>query len=69
MINIAFDSHKRYSLCSVEDANGKQLHEERIPHQRGAIQAYLQGLPVGSKVAVETIGNGFPLVSCVTNAI
>ncbi len=32
---IAFDAHKRYTLASVERADGHRLREERIPHERG----------------------------------
>lgn len=62
MINIAFDSHKRYSLCSVEDVDGKVIVEERINHQPGAIRSYLQAFPEGCEVAVETIGNWYWIV-------
>ena len=62
MENIAFDSHKRYSLCSVEDMNGNQIEEQRIPHRPGAIRAYLGGFSPGSKVAVETIGNWYWII-------
>ena len=37
MERIAFDSHKRYTLCSVEDWEGRVVVEQRIEHQRGAI--------------------------------
>jgi len=62
MINIAFDSHKRYSLCSVEDGHGNLIVEERINHQPGAIRAYLQAFPEGCEVAVETIGNWYWII-------
>lgn len=62
MINIALDSHKRYSLCSAEDVDGNLIVEERIDHQPGAIQSYLQAFPDGSEVAVETIGNWYWIV-------
>ena len=62
MLNIAFDSHKRYSLCSVEDCDGNLVVEERIEHQRGAIRSYLQAFPRGSEVAVETIGNWYWII-------
>jgi transposase len=62
MVNIAFDSHKRYTLCSVEDMNGNLIVEQRIPHRSGAIEAYLHGFSPGSKVAVETIGNWYWII-------
>ena len=38
MVNIAFDSHKRYTVCSVADEKGDVLQEDRIDHVRGAIR-------------------------------
>lgn len=59
---ISFDSHKRYTLCSVEDAGGKIMEETRIEHERGAISGYLKRFPRGNAVAVETIGNWYWIV-------
>jgi hypothetical protein len=54
---IAFDAHKRYTLASVAQADGRLLREERIEHERGALQAFLAGRERGSPVAVETMGS------------
>lgn len=60
---IAFDSHKHYTIASVEDRNEpKILHEQRIPHQRGAITQFLARYDAGSPVAVETIGNWYWII-------
>jgi len=59
---IAFDSHKRYTLCSVAADDGKILEEVRIEHEPGAIAAYLSQFPAGQAVAVETIGNWYWIV-------
>ena len=59
---IAFDSHKRYTLCSVEDKDGRIMAEDRIPHERGMIRGYLSRFAVGSPVAVETIGNWYWII-------
>jgi transposase len=59
---ISFDSHKYYTLCSVENAGGKIMEETRIEHERGAISAYLKRWPRGNDVAVETIGNWYWIV-------
>lgn len=61
-MNIAFDSHKRYTLCSVADDQGRILEEARIEHERGAITEYLSRFPAGEAVAVETIGNWYWIV-------
>lgn len=68
MENIAFDSHKRYTLCSVEDSSGRRLEEVRIEHERGAIREYLSKFTKGSPVAVETIGNWYWIVDEIEDA-
>jgi len=62
MENIAFDSHKRYTICSVMDKEGVLFKEHRIEHQRGEIIRFLRQFTLGSPVAVETIGNWYWIV-------
>ena len=59
---IAFDSHKHYTLASIEGAKRKLLHEGRIEHRKGAIRNFLTQWKPGSPVAVETIGNWYWIV-------
>jgi len=59
---IAFDSHKRYTLASVARPDGQVVCEQRVPHERGALQEFLQRRERGSAVAVETIGNWYWIV-------
>ena len=59
---IAFDSHKRYTLASVERADGRRIREQRIAHERGAVRRFLAECEPGSAVAVETIGSWYWLV-------
>lgn len=59
MENIAFDSHKRYTFYSVENADGVIVEEGRIDHVRGQIREFLGRYTPGSPVAVETIGNWY----------
>jgi len=68
MENIAFDSHKGYTLCSVEDRNGRLIDEFRICHQRGQIRERLSEFSPGSPVAVETIGNWYWIVDEIEEA-
>jgi transposase len=56
---IAFDSHKRYTLASVETKNGKLIKQQRINHRPGGIKEFLADYPSGSRVAVETIGSWY----------
>lgn len=65
---IALDGHKRYSFVRVEDNSGKPLRDERIWHQRGAIERFLATCEPGSPVAVETIGNWYWIVDEVERA-
>ncbi|MFW6105312.1 MAG: hypothetical protein ACOC7P_01880 [Chloroflexota bacterium] len=59
---IAFDSHKRYTLASVEELNGRKFPETRIEHERGRIKDFLGQCESGSPVAVETIGNWYWII-------
>jgi transposase len=68
MENIAFDSHKHYTLCIVEDEKGKIINEHRIEHNRGAIKTYLSQFTPNSPVAVETIGNWYWIVDEIEEA-
>jgi hypothetical protein len=59
---IAFDAHKRYTRASVARPDGRLVREQRIPHERGALQQFLARCEHGSPVAVETIGNWYWIV-------
>jgi transposase len=59
---IAFDAHKRYTLASAARSDGGLVREQRIPHERGALQQFLERCEHGSPVAVETIGNWYWIV-------
>jgi transposase len=68
MFTIALDSHKRYSQVSVETMEGQIVKEGRIQHQPGAITQFLQAWPVGTPVAVETVGNWYWIVDEIEQA-
>lgn len=59
---IAFDAHKRYTWARVEGPDGRVVREQRIPHNRGALQEFLAGCEPGSPVAIETVGNWYWIV-------
>jgi transposase len=61
-MRIAFDSHKRYTFCSVADDRGKVITEDRIEHERGALRRYLGQFPAGTGVAVEAMGSWYWIV-------
>ena len=59
---IAFDSHKHYTLAEREDVATGLVTQERIEHQRGAIQGYLAHAAAGTLVAVEALGSWYWIV-------
>ncbi len=65
---IAFDSHKRYTVASVQNMEGEIIKEARIDHGRGKIVGFLRGWDKGSPVAVETIGNWYWIVEEIERA-
>ncbi len=65
---IAFDSHKLYTLASVETKDGRVIKDERISHNRGNIAGFLSRYNCGSPVAVETIGNWYWIIDEIERA-
>lgn len=65
---IAFDSHKRYTVASVQNMEGDILREARINHGRGNIERFLREWDKGSPVAVETIGNWYWIIEEIEHA-
>ena len=59
---IAFDSHKRYTYASIEDATTRKRFDCRIQHAKGALSHFLSRCEPASTVAVETIGNWYWIV-------
>lgn len=68
MVMIAFDSHKHYTLSSVQTGEGKILEETRIPHVRGNLLQYLEKWEGGSPVAVESIGSWYWIIDEIEQA-
>jgi len=56
---IGCDAHKHYSHFAVLDQDGRLLTQHRVEHQPGAIQAFLENLPQGTPVALESVGNWY----------
>ena len=65
---IAFDSHKRYTVASVQGADGRIIKEARIDHGKGNVMRFLAPFDKGSPVAVETIGNWYWIVDEIERA-
>ena len=56
---IGCDAHKHYSQFAVMDEGGNLLAQNRVDHRPGAIQAFLESLPKGTPVALESVGNWY----------
>lgn len=56
---IGCDAHKRYSVFAVLDTKGTLKIHKRIEHDPGAIQAFLEQFPSGTRVALESVGNWY----------
>ncbi len=56
---VGCDAHRRYSQFAVLDQDGQLRQQTRVDHAPGAIRAFLEGLPDGTPVALESIGNWY----------
>jgi len=56
---VGCDAHRRYSQFAVLDQNGQLRQQTRVDHEPGAIRAFLEGLPDGTPVALESVGNWY----------
>ena len=65
---IAFDAHKHYTLASVARPDGRLVREQRLAHERGALQQFLARCEPGSPVALETVGNWYWIVDEIEGA-
>jgi transposase len=56
------DMHKRYSVFGSINEAGHKSDCVRVEHQRAVVKAYLDKLPPGSPIAIETVGNWYWMV-------
>lgn len=59
---IGCDVHKKYSVFAAVDDRGKTLHHRRVEHDRNNFRLFLDNLPKGSPIAVETTGNWYWII-------
>lgn len=59
---IGCDAHKKFSLFVALNEKGEYGRAVRVGHQREAFRAFLQDLPEGSRIALETSGSYYWLV-------
>lgn len=56
---IGCDVHKKYSVFAGFDDCGRAMEPRRVEHDREGYREYLESLPPGSSIAVETTGNWY----------
>lgn len=59
---IGCDAHKKYSIFVSMNESGKAGKAERVEHDRGLYRRYLNCLPSGSPIAVESVGNWYWMI-------
>jgi len=59
---IGCDAHKKYSVFVSVDESGRVKPSVRVKHDREGYRRFLAGLPEGSEIAVETIGNWYWII-------
>lgn len=65
---IGCDAHARYSVFVSMDENGKTSAPMRVEHDELEMRRFLDGLPAGSPVALESSGNWYWLVRAMEEA-
>ncbi len=59
---IGCDAHKKFSLFIAMNEEGEYGRPIRVGHERERMRAFLEALPVGSQIALETSGSYYWLV-------
>lgn len=59
---IGCDAHKKYSVFVSISEGGEIGPPQRVEHDRESYRSYLDSLPAGSEIAVESVGNWYWLV-------
>src|SRR5260370_9992913 len=65
---IGCDAHKRYSIFSSVNEKGRIGRAVRVSNDREAFRGYLEQLPTGSPIAVESSGHWYWLVDEIERA-
>jgi transposase len=65
---IGCDGHKQFSVFVAMDETGQASPPLRVEHQRTEFQDFLQGLPPGSPIALETSGHWYWMVDAMEQA-
>jgi len=62
------DSHKHYSVFVAVDERGRASKPVRIEHNVAAYRRYLDTLPAGTEIAIESTGNWYWIVDLMKQA-
>jgi len=65
---IGCDVHKKYSVFVSVDETGRAGRPVRVSHEAGELATYLESLPAGSPVAVETTGHWYWMFDAIEKA-
>ncbi len=65
---IGCDAHKKYSVFSVVNERGQAGGPERVQHDKELYRKYLNYLPAGSKIAIESVGNWYWMIEAMEQA-
>ncbi len=59
---IGCDAHKKYSVFSGLSEAGEIIPAKRVEHEKQKFRIFLDTLPAGSEIAIETVGNWYWLI-------
>jgi transposase len=59
---IGCDAHKKYSVFTAISEAGEIFPAKRVEHDRQKFRSFLEALPTGSSIAVESVGNWYWLI-------
>jgi transposase len=68
MIHIGCDAHKRYSMFAAVNSDGQLVRSTRVEHVTALYRDFLSGLPVGTPIAIETVGNWYWMIKEIEGA-
>jgi transposase len=59
---IGCDAHKKYSVFTGISEAGEIIPAKRVEHERQKFRFFLETLPTGSSIAIESVGNWYWLI-------
>lgn len=65
---IGCDAHKKYSVFGGISEAGEIMPTRRVEHDRESYWSFLKGLPQGSQIAVESVGNWYWMIDAIEKA-